>query len=749
MAAPVVLLLVKVSIVLAAALAAAWMARRTAARTRHRLWSSAFAAVLALPLLAVAMPGLPVPVPSWMATAEDAAQPLSTDVVRADREPRRAETIDVTAQAEDRGLDSSGLEARAAGVPRPSRSTILAALWGAGALAALVSLAIALWRVRRLSRTGCPLDDPEWARPAAALAARLGFRGRVRLLVSPQVSTPLAGGILAPTIYLPATAAQWSADQREVVLAHELSHLAGRDPLRQVLTRVALAAYWFHPLAWIAARQSAVAREQACDEAVLALGTRPSLYARVLLDFADAPGASMTGLAALPMVQRTHLEKRLMAILNENVRPSARRVALIPAAVAALTLSVAAAQPAEIAPLAAAVEQTASGVASGAAGGVSTGVNGGVTGGVVGGVAGGVTGGVFTGVSGGVMDGATGVVATGAAARQAGSVCYPDSLGSFSGSINMSDTDGSRTIHEAIGRRQADVVIVKSFGDLRVCAMAEALSRNEALRPSQWAGAARRVIFETREGRETRRMDIEGSRVSWSVNGESRAVDAAAGEWRNRLVALLDPLWQLSRLRGEVSSLRGQISSIHGERSSLRGQISSLRGQVSSMRGEISSWRGQESSLRGQISSIEGHLSSLRGLVSSERGAISSLAGSRWGASDAERARIAERIRAHEARIQTIQADIARYDADAKIREVEKALVQLAVHEKVADVEKRLRDFNLEQQVEAVEQQIAQLDVEKRVAEIEQRITALDADRRSRVLEEQIEAALTRLRELR
>ena len=745
MAAPVIFLLVKVSVVLAAALGAAWMARRTAARVRHRLWSSAFAAVLALPLLAVAVPGLPVPVPSWMATADDAGQPISINIVRADREPRMAETIDVTAQIVANGMASSGLDARDAGVPRPALSMILAALWVAGALAALVSLAIALWRVRRLSRTACPLDDPDWAGPAAALAARLGVRGRVRLLVSPHVSTPMAGGILAPTIYLPATAVQWSAEQGEVVLAHELSHLAGRDPLRQVLTRVALAAYWFHPLAWIAARQSALAREQACDEAVLALGTRPSLYARVLLDFADTPPASMTGLAALPMVQRTHLEKRLMAILNENVRPSARRVALIPAAVAALTLSVAAAQPAEIEPLTAAGEQTASGVTSGAAGGVSTGVVGGVTGGVAGGVSSGVSGGVVSGATGGVSGG----VATGAAEPQAGAVCYPDSLGSFNGSISMSDNDGSRTIHEAIGRRQADFIIVKSFGDLRVCAMAEALSRDEALQPSQWAGAARRVIFETREGRETRRMEIEGSRISWSVNGQSRAVDAAAGEWRNRLVALLDPLWQLSRLRGEVSSLRGQISSIHGERSSLRGQISSLRGQVSSMRGEISSWRGQESSLHGQISSIQGHVSSLRGLISSERGAISSLEASRRGASDAEQARIAERIRAHEARIETIQAEIASYDADAKIREVEKALAQLAVHEKVADVERRLRDFNLEQQIEAVEKLIAQLEVEKRVAGIEQRIAALEADRRSRDLEEQIEAALTRLRALR
>src|SRR5207245_1945940 len=104
--------------------------------------------------------------------------------------------------------------------------------------------------------------------------------------------------------------------------------------------------YWFHPLVWIAARQSSVAREQACDEAVLALGTRPSAYAQVLLDLADSMQAPAP-LAALPMVERSLLETRLMAILNDKRRPAPVRRGLMPAlGIAAFTLSLAAAQPA-------------------------------------------------------------------------------------------------------------------------------------------------------------------------------------------------------------------------------------------------------------------------------------------------------------------------------------------------------------------------------------------------------------------
>jgi hypothetical protein len=129
------------------------------------------------------------------------------------------------------------------------------------------------------------------------------------------------------------------------VLAHELAHIARRDPLRHVLTRLVVAAYWFHPLAWLAARQARAAQEQACDEAVLALGTRPSVYARVLMELAHSP-TSRRPLAALPMAERPFLETRIMAILDAGpVSARGRRIILPAAAVALLTLSLAVAQP--------------------------------------------------------------------------------------------------------------------------------------------------------------------------------------------------------------------------------------------------------------------------------------------------------------------------------------------------------------------------------------------------------------------
>src|SRR5207253_4646406 len=162
-------------------------------------------------------------------------------------------------------------------------------------------------------------------------------------------------------------------------------------------------------------------------------------------------------------------------------------------------------------------------------------------------------------------------------------------------------------IYEQIGTRGADRVIQKSFGDMRLCMLAEEIGdRDASARPSQWLGRARRVVMEVRRGSIVQRLEAGrqtggGVQTSWRVGGVDRPFDAAAERWRDRVLAVLDTTWDLSTLRGDVSSLGGEISSIRGEESSIRGAISSLGGEVSSMRGRISSIRGEVSSLRGQI----------------------------------------------------------------------------------------------------------------------------------------------------
>ena len=719
------MLLLKVSLLLTVVLALAQVMRRAPAAARHRLWSVAFAALLALPLLGAALPAVAIQMPAWPVAPVAPVPQAGIDMPAA---PSRA-GVPVTSVAPAPHVAAFGqvepdapARSRFAAVSMPAYPALLGGLWLAGAAGAFALLALALWRARRVRRGATVVADDGWAASAHAIALRLGMRAGPRVLMSDRVVTPMAGGLLRPTVFVPPDACAWDAERRDIVLAHEIAHLAGKDPLRQIVARVVLAIYWFHPLAWLAAREAEAAREQACDEAVIALGTRPSTYARLLLDFADAMPASSPAIAALPMIQRTLLEKRLMAILNNDARPRTRRLVMLPAlAVTAFTLTVAAAQPATpAAPLRASITSSDISIADEKP---------------------------ATPAPVALPD-ATAPVGAGQDRAGKSACWWNGSLsgmdGSFDGTMTISDSGGRNEITGQIGRRGATRVMQKTFGDTRVCMLVEGVGDREGV-PSSWIGDATRVVLESRRGRAERRLEVAGSRQVWTVDGAERAPDAETASWRGRMLAVLDPAWELSMLRGEESSLRGEISSIHGERSSLQGEISSLHGEVSSMHGEISSIRGEESSLRGEISSIRGELSSMQGELSSERGEISSLNASRYDASDAERTRISERIRRHEAKIAEIQKEIANYDVDKRVAEVERQIARLDAGRKTAEVQRRLNAFDVDKKVREIEAEIARLDVNGQVAAIERKITALNADARAGAIEARLAEAVRAL----
>lgn len=728
------MLLLKASLLLFATLLAARLLRRAPAASRHRFWTVAFAAVLALPLLASLLPALHVPVPYCCAAPSGPERPsaITTMVAQAGGTRTIHDTMIVSeydpfpsATARDQGIPR-GTTGAAPGLD--TRALFLAA-WLLGTLAAASMLFVSLVRVRRLARRSQALTDASWRSAADALGARLGLRRPARLLVSGLVGTPMAGGVWRPVIFLPLAARDWSVERRDVVLAHELAHLAGHDPLRHLATRLTVACYWFHPLAWIAAREAAVAREQACDEAVLALGTRPSNYARILLELAESLQPSGAGAGALPMVDRSHMETRIMAILNDEVRPSGRRRVAAPAIVVALfTLGVAAAQPAvrasAPAPAAAAVPPDTADVTSP----VSV---------------------VAPIVSPREPSSGIPAVQPAPAQLEAGrdSACWADTSGrsSFRGYSSTREVGGRTVISEQVGARNFDRLIQKTFGDTRLCMLAEGAGDwSPTERPSQWLGRARRVVLEAQRRGVVQRLEVAGQRTSWQVGGTERVFDAAAQQWRDRMLAALDTTWEISSLRGEASSLAGEISSIRGHESSLRGEISSLQGEISSMRGRQSSVRGEESSLRGRISSLRGHVSSLRGAISSEQGSISSL----YGRGDPP-----ARVSAHEKEIARLEQEIRDYGAEAKVAAVEREIRALDADGKVGAIETEIRAFDLDGKVAAIERQMAALDVDGKVAAIERQITALDVDRRTRQLEgrrdeevKRLEAALAAIR---
>jgi hypothetical protein len=84
------LLLIKVTLLFLAAFGATALLRRSAASTRHLIWSGLFASVVALPLLSATLPRIDIPVPA----AWQIAVPYGTHR----RRPRHAPSPPATLQ---------------------------------------------------------------------------------------------------------------------------------------------------------------------------------------------------------------------------------------------------------------------------------------------------------------------------------------------------------------------------------------------------------------------------------------------------------------------------------------------------------------------------------------------------------------------------------------------------------------------------------------------------------------------------
>ncbi len=89
-----------------------------------------------------------------------------------------------------------------------------------------------------------------------------------------------------------------------------------------MLAQAACAFYWFNPFVWHAARRLRVEREQACDDYVLSIGTKPSDYAHHLLEIArylqERSVFQWSQTTTVAMARRSQLEGRLLAILSRE-----------------------------------------------------------------------------------------------------------------------------------------------------------------------------------------------------------------------------------------------------------------------------------------------------------------------------------------------------------------------------------------------------------------------------------------------
>jgi TonB family protein len=313
----------KSSAVLAAASLAAWLLRGSTAAVRHLVWMAAAAAVLALPLLSLALPAVRMPggarLLEWVPNITFQANATAG------------------AAASAQFAASAPLTTSTPAHPAVNWRLFPVLLWAAGALVGVAQIAVGA-RVIGRARRRAPAHPAQ--SESAELASAIGIGRAVEVLEAPPGAMPMSCGMFRPAVFLPADAAGWDADRRRAVLLHELAHVRRGDAGAHMVARLALALHWWNPLAWLAWRESLKACERAADDLVLLAGERASDYAGHLLEVARAmharpPMAS----GALAMARRSQLEGRLLAILDPRVpRQAVARVSALAAALLAIAM---------------------------------------------------------------------------------------------------------------------------------------------------------------------------------------------------------------------------------------------------------------------------------------------------------------------------------------------------------------------------------------------------------------------------
>src|SRR3954468_8325119 len=338
------------NLILAAAVGLALaLFRVKAAAMRLFAWSSFLYLALAIPVLSSLLPELLVPVPSILSSGLANTAAGSASISKRDQVSSTASAAPLAKR--NRRKESGGLDSGELGLPYPSvndASTVNAPAmvrWLSGhwemvaggvylavAFLMIFRLAVGVALSRRLVSRSRGIRDLGALEPALS-HLRSGIRA-LEILESDLIAVPVTTGTLHPAIVLPANWRTWNAEKIEAVIAHEISHVARRDPLTQLLSRLYHAVFWFNPLSWWLKRQIHLLAEEASDEAVLSAGGDRNEYAKTLLGFFEslhtAPGRIWWH--GVSMAKAGQAEHRLERILSWRgaVHMQAKRIVVVP-----------------------------------------------------------------------------------------------------------------------------------------------------------------------------------------------------------------------------------------------------------------------------------------------------------------------------------------------------------------------------------------------------------------------------------
>jgi HEAT repeat protein/beta-lactamase regulating signal transducer with metallopeptidase domain len=247
--------------------------------------------------------------------------------------PAPAQSVEL-APAQESSAEPSG--------PAISMTRSSAAVLGWALIALVLGFSYVARRLILVGRLGDrqPVPDGRLLEMLSELARGVGLRRTPRLTSTSRISSPIALGLRE--ICVPDTAlTDLDLEQQRSLLAHELAHLARRDPVWLSLTSLIERVLWIQPLNRVASRQIATSAEFLCDDWTVRRTGSGVPLARCLAKVAEWIQASPLGVPVAGMAEERSLLVSRVARLLEGATPTTRsRRGLAVGAIAVLVATI-------------------------------------------------------------------------------------------------------------------------------------------------------------------------------------------------------------------------------------------------------------------------------------------------------------------------------------------------------------------------------------------------------------------------
>ncbi len=289
-----------------------YMLKNKNAHIRYLLWLIIVAKCIFPPLLTIALPVLPhndIPEPTEIQATQAQDIIITTGSLPAANNYQSPATIEQKKQS------------RFGSLAELSISTWLIIIWIAGVSTFLI---IALFRAVRTqrwligNRQQLPLKFQNYVND---FANRITVTNKPNIWIIDSIGQPFVWGIFRGSIYLPKSFTSINdSNQKNTVLAHELSHIARFDALVNLVQIIAQSLFWFHPFVWWANKKIRAEREKCCDETAIAqTAAKPKAFSSAIVDALITEHKSAMTVPTLAVAGPVkNIEERIKTIMKPN-----------------------------------------------------------------------------------------------------------------------------------------------------------------------------------------------------------------------------------------------------------------------------------------------------------------------------------------------------------------------------------------------------------------------------------------------